>query len=198
MKYVWLTPELEILIKLLHCNVPWILLDNETSLHTKQCITIFITITATNNHPKNNDLLCIRLLIYITSSNPQDILQSTYLLASFLKMKKLGLREGKPLALHLCYSTGLWCFHRLAYLKGQTISQGRCFVLFYLSWRKVVATFILVPMSFESHCDSRSKDLDGLLTTYNIHMVLPLGLGSCNSLTLECPSLYMYPRSLWS
>lgn len=69
-------------------------LDNETFLHPKQCIiTNFITNTAISNHQKNSDLLRTRLFIHIISFNSQNTLQSSYLLASFLKMRKLRLRR---------------------------------------------------------------------------------------------------------
>ena len=77
---------------------------------------ILYTTTTINNHQTNSDLLSTRLFIYITSFNPQNTPHSTYSLASFLKMRKLRLREGKPLG-YLCYSIYLRCSHRGAYFK---------------------------------------------------------------------------------
>lgn len=131
-KYMQLTCELETPTKLLCCNAPSIFLDDEMSLQPKQRRTIFITTTTIDNHQKNSDLLSTRLFIHITSFNPQNTWHSTYSLASFFMKRKLRLSEGKPLA-YLCYSAYLWCSYRLAYIKWQTKSQGRCFVLFYPS-----------------------------------------------------------------
>lgn len=85
--------------------MPWILLDKEISLHLKQCITIFITTTTIK--ATNNDL-CMYYVIHIFYFNL--ICKITCILviylASFLKLRKLRLREGKLLAYFL-YSTDL-------------------------------------------------------------------------------------------
>lgn len=209
MEYEWLIPELKIRIKLLGCNAPWILLENKTSLHPKQSIIIiFITNTTVSNHQKNNDLLWTRLFIYIISFNPQNTLQSCYLLASFLKMRKWRFKEGKHFAYLCYYITHLWCSYSLTYSNGKPNPKGDA--SFYSTYLKgnLLASFTSNVFRI-TLLTAAQQNWMACTLHINIHVIPPLGCGSCSSLTLECPSTVLHiqdhrdlevqmPLSTWS